>query len=191
MKRREAIHKTGWILKSAVFGPGLVTALQSCSSDVQTADQLLVFSTQQYQLAKALSDTILPRTNSPSASDVKVPEFMDLLLRDVLDKEATEHLLEGLSRFEDNCGSATGQSFIKLTPEERNNYLVAIDRMVMGKNYTDRIPFYYTFKKLCINIYFSTEEGIKQNLNYNPSPGAFHGDVKMETNDLIEVGNET
>jgi hypothetical protein len=60
----------------------------------------------------------------------------------------------------------------------------------MGESYIDLVPFYYTFKKLCINIYYSTEEGIKQNLTYNPIPGGFQGDVLWQPGDKIEVGNE-
>ncbi|NND34804.1 MAG: gluconate 2-dehydrogenase subunit 3 family protein [Saprospiraceae bacterium] len=190
MKRRHAIHKTGWILSSAIFGPGLLTALQGCASEANIPDQPLVLNSKQFQLTKALADTILPRTSSPSASDVKVPEFMDLLCKDVFEEDARQHFLDGLAVFDNDCVSVGGKSFHKLSPEAQYDYLVDMDRMVMEKSYTDKIPFYYTFKKLCIAIYYSTEEGIKQNLNYNPIPGGFQGDVPWQAGDKIEVGNE-
>ena len=190
MKRRQATKKAGWILASAIFGTELLTALQGCSSEANIPDQLLVLNLKQYQLTKALADTILPRTNSPSASDVKVPEFIDLLLNDVFKEEAKEHLLGGLTQFDVDCQKAAGKSFHKLSPQEQHDYLTDIDKKVMEKSYTDLVPFYFTFKRLCINIYYSTEEGIKQNLNYNPIPGGFQGDVLLQPGDKIEIGNE-
>lgn len=190
ISRRDAVHKSGWILASAIFGPGLITSLQSCASEVANSETLLVFNATQYQLAQAMGDTILPRTNSPSASDVKVPEFIDLLLRDVFSEEVKEHLLTGLEQFEIACKKASGKSFLKLGSAQRQHYLSEIDKMVMSVKYADEIPFYYTFKKLCITTYLSTEEGIKQNLKYNPIPGPFQGDVKLDDGEIIEVGNE-
>ena len=190
MKRRHAINKTGWILGSAVFGPGLLSALQGCGTEANLPDQLLIFNAEQFQLTRSIADTILPRTASPSASDVKVPEFMDLLLRDVFEEQAKEHMLGGLARFNEDCSEATGKRFHNLSAADQHAYLADIDQMVMEKSYPDAIPFYYTFKKLCISIYYSTEEGIKQNLKYNPIPGGFQGDVLLQPGEKIEVGNE-
>jgi hypothetical protein len=83
-----------------------------------------------------------------------------------------------------------GKSFLKLKSAEQRDYLTRDDEMVMGQKYAGEVPFYYTFKKLCITIYCSSEEGVKQNLKYNPIPGPFQGDVKLEEGDIIEVGNE-
>ena len=94
MKRRQILNSSGWIAASAIFGPGLLSALQGCATDSAISSELLVFSPAEFELTKAIADTILPRTQSPSASEVKVPEFMDLLLQDVLSREAKEHLLE-------------------------------------------------------------------------------------------------
>ena len=177
-------------MASAVFGTELLTALQGCSSEANLPDQLLVLSPMQYQLTKVLADTILPRTSSPSASDVKVPEFIDLLLKDIFQEETKENLLGGLTTFDGDCQKAMGKSFHQLSPDEQHDYLIEIDEKVMGKRYTDLVPFYFTFKKLVIDIYYSTEEGIKQNLDYNPIPGRYQGDVLWQPGDKIEVGNE-
>ncbi len=75
MQRRQALKKTNWILASAIFGPGLMTAIQGCATDTAIADELLVLNPTQFKLATAIADTILPQTESPSASDVQVPQF--------------------------------------------------------------------------------------------------------------------
>lgn len=190
MKRRQALSTSGWIAASAIFGPGFVLALQSCASETVLSEELLVFSPGKFALTSAIADTILPRTDSPSASEVNVPEFMDVLLRDVFSNEAKDHLLDGLEQFDLDCKAATGKSFVKLDASEQHDYLSPLDQKVMSANYPDKIPFYYTFKKLCLSIYYSTEQGIKQNLNYNPIPGSYQGDIALSVDGIIEVGNE-
>ena len=190
MKRRHAMQKTGWMLSSVIFGPGLITALAGCATEADLPDEVQVFDPKQYQLAQALGDTILPRTESPSASDVKVTEFMDLLLRDVFEDSTKDHLLNGLSAFDHDCRETTGKSFADLEESARYDYLVNLDRETMGRNHGEDIPFYVTFKTLCVSIYYSTEAGIKQNLEYTPVPGGFEGDIALQPGAKIEVGNE-
>ena len=190
MKRREAIKKTTWIAKSAIFAPALMSALQSCEKKLSDTDQLLVLNDQQNALVKAIADTIIPRTDTPSASDVKVPQFLDLLLKDVFDQAVTEKFLAGLKQFDEDCKAVTGKLYIQLDQSHRNDYLEQIDREVMGKEYDALIPFYFTFKQLCVSTYYSTEQGIKQNLNYVPVPGQFQSDIALEAGDKIMVGNQ-
>ena len=190
MKRREAIQKTTWIVGAAVFGPGLLEAIQGCQSKVSAEQELLVFSPGQFELAKVLADTILPKTHTPAASEVQVPQLLDLLLKDVFDEAIQAHILEGLQRFDEQCQEATGESFVELEPKAREDYLKPIDQEVMSQTYTAEIPFYYTFKQLVIILYFSSAEGVKQNLDYRPIPGPFEGDVALDPNDKIMIGNK-
>ena len=190
MNRREAIKKSTWIAKSAIFAPGLISAIQSCQLKVKEKENLLVLNSQQHQLIEAIADTIIPKTDSPSASEVKVPQFLDLLLKDVFDQEVTGKFLTGLAQFDEDCKVATGKSFVQLNQLDRNDYLDPVDREVMGKEYDELVPFYFTFKQLCVGTYYSTEQGIKQNLNYQPVPGQFQSDIALESGDKIMVGNQ-
>ncbi len=106
-----------------------------------------------------------------------------------MNEDAQKHIIDGLGRFNSDCHAATGKPFEKLSVENQNKYLEPIDKQIMGRQYSDKIPFYFTFKKLCLNIYYSTEEGIKQNLNYRPIPGSYQGDVDLSSDHLLEVGN--
>ena len=189
MERREAVIKISWILKSAFLAPTVLTVLQSCQEQVLNTRDLLVLNDEQDDLIKAIADTILPRTASPSASDVKVDRFMDLLLQDVFDKEFNQKFLGGLSEFDVDCQSITGSRYVDLNESERYIYLENIDKDIMEQEYEELVPFYYTFKHLTIRIYFTTEKGVKQNLNYNPIPGSYIGEVDLGPDDKIMIGN--
>lgn len=189
MERREAVIKISWILKSAFLAPTLLTVLQSCQDQVLSARELLVLSDDQDDLIIAIADTILPRTASPSASDVKVDRFIDLLLNDVFEEDVKQKFLLGLLEFDKDCESITGSQFLELDTSEQYTYLEKIDKEIMEQEYDELVPFYYTFKHLVITTYFSTEQGIKQNLNYMPVPGAYVGEVDLKPGDKIMIGN--
>ena len=146
MKRREAVIKMSWILKSALFAPPLLGALQSCQDKVLNSRNLWILNDAQDDLIIAMADTILPRTDSPSASDVKVDRFMDLLLDDVFEEDVKQKFLQGLTLFDVECKNDTGSGFVDLNESERHDYLESIDEEIMGQEYDDLVPFYYTFK---------------------------------------------
>lgn len=189
MERRKALEKTSWILTSAIFAPGVLSFLQGCREENLNTRNLLALNDELDDLVKAISDTIIPRTTTPGASDVKVNQFIDLLLSEVFEKEVSEKFIEGLRKFDKTCESITGKSFAKLEKEKQFDYLEKVDKDVMGKEYPDKAPIYYLFKRLTILTYFSTEQGVKQNLNYLPVPGPYQGEVDYKEGDKIIVGN--
>ncbi|GJM29820.1 MAG: hypothetical protein DHS20C17_24550 [Cyclobacteriaceae bacterium] len=190
MKRRQALKRTGWILQSAVFTPGLIAALNGCQSKLKQVPDLLVLRPEQFELANAIADTIIPKSETPAASEVRVVEFIDLLLYDVFDQSTVTSFIEGLEAFDGDCKTATGSSFVKLDVQSQIDYLLPLDASIMGENHQDMAPFYVTFKKLCATTYMSTEQGMKQNLDYQPVPGAYHADVELKPGDKIMVGNQ-
>ncbi len=190
MNRREALEKTSWILTSVLVAPAVLGALQACQQEASSTRNLLVLTDQQDDLVRAISDTIIPKTQSPGASEVQVNQFIDLLLKDVFEEEVKQNFLDGLAQFDQDCQSATGKTFTKLSETERFRYLEKVDRAVMGKEYGKSVPFYYTFKQLTVSVYLSTEAGVKQNLNYVPIPGPFQANVEFKKGDKIMVGNQ-
>lgn len=189
MERREALIKTSWILKSAFLTPALFSILQSCQEKVSKTENLFVLNDKQNDLIKAIADCIIPRTKTPSASDVRVNTFIDLLLADVFDKDETQKFLIGLDEFDETCQSLTDENFIVLSERERSDYLEKLDTEVMGNNFEERVPFYYAFKYLVVTAYFSTEEGMRQNLNYTPVPGPYKGEIEYVEGSKIMIGN--
>ena len=189
MKRRTVLNRSGWILGSAVFGTTLITAIEACQPNLQQ-EEGLILDHDQLQQVKALANTIIPKTDTPSASEVGVPQYIDLLLKDVFKPEAVREFMEGLASLNGACQAQSGKAFTDLSEEQRHDFLLAIEKDVYSVDPDREMPFYISFKKLCVSIYFTTEQGIKQNLVYNPIPGGYQGDVALESGDKIEVGNE-
>lgn len=188
MERREAVIKISWILKSVYLAPSVFTGLLSCKSDVSSSN-LYVLNKEQNNLVIAIADTILPRTDTPSASDVKVNLYMDIMLNEVFEELYKNSFLNGLEQFDKNCTAFTDSNFIELNDAKKLDYLNRLDKEANAINKTKLEPFFYKFKQLVVSIYFSTEEGVKENLNYVPVPGPYQGDVEFKAGTRIMKGN--
>jgi len=88
MKRRDALKNIGLAAGVAVATPSILSLLQSCQSDVATWVPSF-FTEEEGLLLRGIADTILPKTDTPSASEVNVAEFIDRFINEVVDD--TEH----------------------------------------------------------------------------------------------------
>ena len=82
MKRREALKNIGLAAGVAVATPSILSILQSCTSDVATWTPSF-FTEEQGMLLRGFVDTILPKTDTPSGSEVNVPEFIDRYVNEI------------------------------------------------------------------------------------------------------------
>lgn len=195
MDRREAIRRTAWMTGAAWIIPGVLATLQSCreteKSESWSPEQL---SLNQGQLLALISDTILPETHSPSASQVDVHHFVDLLMRDVFSETESNRISDGLDQFEDYCIEKTGISYSDHGIQQRHDLLKLIDDDAYSDQPTGSfdsvfLQQYKFIKSLVITTYFTTEEGVKQNLEYLPIPGDYEGCIGVDGDTKIIVGN--
>ncbi|MEM8510147.1 MAG: gluconate 2-dehydrogenase subunit 3 family protein [Bacteroidota bacterium] len=88
MKRRSALKNMGMVFGYAATTPALLSVLQSCKEKPPYAEWVPSFFEKDkgYALAQMV-DVILPKTETPSATEVNVHVFIDEFAKDVLPKE--------------------------------------------------------------------------------------------------------
>lgn len=75
----------------------------------------------------ALSDDILPTTDTPGAVDVGVPEFIELLVAEWYGDTEKAEILRGLDGLEERHRAMTGRGFTETDPAGRAEFLATID----------------------------------------------------------------
>ncbi len=75
----------------------------------------------------ALSDTILPATDTPGAVDVGVPAFVDLLIAEWYGDSDKAAMIMGLDGLDEQSRAATGKGFAAADPAGRGEFLAPID----------------------------------------------------------------
>jgi len=194
MNRRDALKQTVLVMGYTVSVPTILGIFASCNSSPALTWKPEFFSEDQASLISELAETILPRTKTPGAKDLKIDQFIDQLLKQVLSPEDQNHFLRGMDAFEAQAKEVNGKSFINSSAEQRVALLTKIEKdtektppsvwgINMKKDATP-LPFYRQVKDLTLLGYFSSEHVGKKLLRYDPIPGAYSEDVP-----LSQVGN--
>ena len=182
MDRRSALKKAGVLAGSAVAMPSFFSLLQSCKSETRLSWQPLFFTETEAKTIAVLLDTILPRTDTPGALDVKSDIFIDKVIAKTYDEEAQAKMRTEIAAFNSECEKNFGNAFVELNPADREKVLQAAEKnsgkfsagvwgTAVGKQ--EPIGFYRSIKSMAIWAYFTSEEIGKNVLAYDPIPGTY------------------
>ena len=155
MHRRDLLRAFGAASALAILPHDAAAAWARVASGLRPANGLT-----DAQLARvgAIADTILPRTDSPSATDVGVPAFVNVIVTENYRDEERDAFAAGLDQ---------------LDPAAIDIYETATDRRA------EPARTYWRLKGLVIHGYFTSERVMKDVLHYEVMPGKFDGDAPM------------
>jgi hypothetical protein len=185
MKRREALKNIGLTAGFVIATPSIVSLLQSCTSDSATWSPVF-FTKEQAIVLMDIVDVILPKTDTPSASEVNVPEFMDRYINDVMDIEEQDKIKAALNRLVTQIKSDYNKNLNKVSEDDYKNILdthMLLDQPPTAKS--DPLTtsdILNNMKWMTINAYKISETVGETILAYDPVPGAyFCGDLQELT----------
>ncbi|WP_323816130.1 gluconate 2-dehydrogenase subunit 3 family protein [Cellvibrio sp. NN19] len=193
MNRREVLRYTAWITGSAVSASLASAILSGCSErsteqnqaknpEISSSSTVLHFFTpEQFSLVGLLADIILPRTDSPSATDVKVHITLDSMLGQVFDSSYQAAFKRDWLALENYLNQ---QQFLQT---ESAAQIEILQSLVLDQSNatTSAKKALVEFKQQVIAYYLTTEEIGKNFLNYLPIPGSFNPCISVD-----EVNNK-
>ena len=119
MDRRKALKNMGLAMGYTVATPTLVSIMQSCKGDPVMEWTPDFFSKEHGAILTKLVDIILPKTDTPSASEVQVNIFIDRFINEVADKEQQDFINMTMGRFLEKATKAAGkEKAIDLSSED-------------------------------------------------------------------------
>jgi|AP45_3_1055517.scaffolds.fasta_scaffold120949_2 phosphate/sulfate permease len=187
MKRREALKNIGLSAGFVLATPSLFNLLQSCTSDVVTWTPVFL-SEEQGVVLKSIVDIILPKTDTPSATEVNVPEFIDKYANEVMDLEEQVILRKAYDNLVVLIKTEYNDDLSKVSSD---NYMALLDtHMKLPKEETpSEDPTKMTMSQLLNSIKGMTIWGYRISetvgetiLAYDPVPGAAYcGDLQELT----------
>jgi hypothetical protein len=124
-------------------------------------------------LVKAVADTIIPRTDTPGASDVGVPAFVDVIVSENFEDAERTAFLAGLDAIDAKAKADAGSAFVDLAPDARGAVIEAID--VAADRDSEPSKTYWRLKGLVVHGYFTSEPVMKDVLKTQVMPGRFDG----------------
>jgi len=115
----------------------------------------------QARTVMTVGDVILPRTDTPGATDAGVVDFIDVLLSEWLDAADRDRLLRGLDEIDRRADDAAGTPFDECTEEMRIAIAAGLDAEVDALrgdgagSASDH--FFHDLKRFVIVGYFTSE----------------------------------
>ncbi len=130
-----------------------------------------VFSAGQRALMTALSDRVIPTTDTPGAIAAGVPQYIEKLLADWSLPDDRVPILAGLDAIEARAKADYKKPAAQLTPAQHDALLtLAMDDKLPGGK-----AFFGPFRQMVIAGYYTSEIGITQEREYLPVPGSYDG----------------
>jgi len=180
LSRREAIRRASLFLGVALTPSLLAGGLRAQAAAPGADAGLRALTAEQMQSLAAATDRILPRTDTPGASDVGVPAYIDLMLAEYMSADERQVFVSGLAQLDAMSRAAHGSAFVRLSPDRQDSVLRAL--AVASQNQTG--TFFHLLREATIVGYFTSEIVGKTVLHYDPVPGRFDPCVPIS-----EVGN--
>jgi hypothetical protein len=207
MDRREALKRIGLSFGVLVGGPTAFSVLQGCSNTAtKTAWKPQFFSEDEASFITKTVDIILPATgDTPSASEVNVPQFIDKYMFEVIEVEeqqlSKEYLGNIIEKMKKDTGKSDAASFtqqdiepliansLSKTREEEEKIVENLDNYIQAKQEGKQtklfgevasFAFLTNLRGLAIWSYKTSETVGEDILAYEQIPGQQKGCVSVQ-----------
>jgi hypothetical protein len=171
----------------ALFGATTAaTVLAGCSVPVakQFAEQRRnpaqigkLFSEHEITILYSLCETILPKTDTPSAVEAGCHEFVPHQLQHCHSTQQQDDCIHIINTVDMLANKKFAKTFPLLKPQQQQQILVEIENETTS---TDAEKEQFRFlKALIVFGYFTSEVGATQALNYQAVPGGFVGSIPV------------
>lgn len=132
----------------------------------------------QLALVAGIADTILPESaKSPSATAVRVPAFVNVIVSDNFTEAERTAFVAGLAAIEDFVRRRADAQFATAGAETRMSILSSLEALPDRR--ADPSRTYWRLKQLVLHGYFTSERVMKDVLHTEIMPGRFDGSAPM------------
>jgi hypothetical protein len=189
MQRREALRLMGGASVFSVLSADWLGATLRAQVAQKTLGSLQTLTPAQNEIVVAMSDALIPATDTPGAKAAKVNEFIDLILSEWATDEEKSVFLEGLAEADRRTNELFGRGFAAAPANEQAAIVQRFDdELAAYRNgqvtewtppweLQKAPPFFEQMRRLVLVGYYTSTVGQEQELKVEVIPGALHGCV--------------
>ena len=184
MNRREAIRLLAAGTALPLATPGVLAMLREARAAVGADTNLRTLNAHQEATVKTMAEMILPRTDTPGATEVGACVFIDLILTEWYDEGERAHFLDGLTDVDARSQSLFGKDFVGCSPMQRAEILTALGEKMTAETNVVRNPrpgrgdwmsrsnenFYAMLRRMTLTAYYTSELGATEELHFEVIP---------------------
>lgn len=196
LNRRELIQNSSLVL-GAFFSSQTLLALADASTTKATNTKPFLDKNNRLLLAQ-ISEIIMPRTDTPGAIDVGVPDKMDEIFARVLNLQEQQKVKDGFVALDQVCKVIHKKSFLALDSSNQIAFVKTLNLNFVKAGSSDArliedyqskidkiqiqnaLDLFAIIKELTLVIFFRSEPGATKVLQYVAIPGRFNGCVPLK-----------
>jgi hypothetical protein len=186
MQRRDVLKFLTSAAGMSAMPMELILALRQANAETSPSVGLRTLNRHQDATVTAMSELIIPETDTPGAKAVKVNEFIDLLLTDWFDEAETNLFLQNLAQIDADSRKSFGADFIACNSAQQAQLMKQFDDAAMEFARTHKsvtitettgqpTNFFYVFKRLTLVGYYTSEIGFRKELGKTIIPPTHAG----------------
>jgi hypothetical protein len=168
--RRTALAGVVGMFGAMLFAP-LARAVNRDLPPINTGPPVPIFTPEQRELVSALSERVMPTTDTPGAIAAGVPDYIEHMLGDWAVNDDRALILDGLAAIDVRSQQDYRVPAVKATGAQQDALLT----LAMNGGLPGPTGFFEAFRQLVVTGYFTSEIGITQERHYLPVPGAYDG----------------
>ena len=183
MNRRDYLKNTSVVLGVTLSGVSMSAFFLACSKEVKLAWKPVFLKPNHAEIVAEITETILPKTKTPGAKDLGVPQFIDKFINLTKDEAAKAEFVKGIEEFDELCQEKYKKSFVELDAKQRIEYLMIHEKespktgmSLWGINLEPNAAkptFYKTLKSLTLFGFYTSEKVGREILAFQDVPGEF------------------
>ena len=139
-----------------------------------------------------MAELILPRTDTPGATDVGATAFIDLILTEWYEEADRSRFLGGLADVDARSQRLFGRNFVDCPALQQSEVLINLGEQMMeeAERVRDQPPtlgegpggvnFYSMLRRLVLTAYYTSEAGATQELHFEMIPDHYEGCATQE-----------
>ena len=187
MDRREVLRllATGSLLQLAPTN--LFAVLREARTLIQSQTSPRTLNAHQFATVKGMAEMIIPRTDTPGASDVGAAEFIDLILTEWYEEAERTRFLSGLAEVDSRSQTLFEKGFVDCSSLQQSDILTALGETMVEQAGEHTRPlrrrgasapaanFYPMLRQLTLTAYYTSEAGATGELHFEMIPGSYQG----------------
>ena len=190
MDRREALKRSAIITGFTLSSSAVLGILKGCTPTGKPSWPTRFLTDEEVPLVSSIADFILPKTDTPGALDVHVPEFIDLMMKDNYSEKEQATFHEGAAAFIIRVDDTYSSSFDKCTAEEKASIIQEVEQESFGKLHeSGEKSFYLMVKELTILGFYTSDTVMQNMLDYHPIPTRYDGCIPFLPDGKLYVDN--
>lgn len=163
MRRREVVRFLGAALALPFLPRGAEAAIQLGKSLHERLGDVpfRTLNSDQRALVTNIAEMIIPETDTPGATSVKVPEFIDLILSEWASDDERAIFLAGLGAIDSRASAMGSSRFVTLSEAKKVELMSALDRAT-----TEKTGAAFAFRRLkALTVYgYFTSKPVEQDI---------------------------